>query len=950
MAGKLNDIVSGRNIDDNALRQFIRIFAEEFCWSSATDDEIQRCTNAVVNFVIVDNSLATAVIQELMQKLRPVSGENAKIDLCGQVFDGVLDLKKRLRHILVDSPSDVCLEGDDLKLLLAILKYHPRCRNDMENINHVFPSVHFNPKYHGMRCFFYRRNDGSCVDFSYARCADYVKTRYSRFHESICDVIVELCRLFPRVIGVVADTVELIYPHYNLPVEHHVSVARALCNIARRVKPLLSAVYRILLKKMTIIDAEIKVDDTSYFSEEKIKALRVETMKELAAKLKDGDINIDEAKERIGNPEWFQELYASTRTDEDIDGMTQKLDALMAIMFDEIEQVITMNMVTPSTECKRSSRRSSELTESSDAETDSDGDYTQYDWGSRSSEIVDVKQEVGSSGNVALQETTCVSSSGSVKSECQQNRQLTTVADVIVSEMFDVLEDVIVPTQKCKYVQFLYIHLVSFQMSWAHLFLQRLLLILYDEEAHSVRRKYAASYIASMVCRATFIKGQVVCSIVYYLFSVLAKFEHLLVHWQDSATSSVTSDLTPRSRNRYGESSDMRSTAQTSRLFSLIQDILHIVGYHADTLGASPRCVRYLQEGGNSLSAFIDSHLHPVGRIREKVVDDAISATSIVPSLRKLHISLVRAKEAVFSNDSACIKGYSYRYIKGSFPFDNFVLYHSRYFIREKYRTQTFYEQQCEKSNIKPENFETDVTEAMQRTVASNVYMPCGYSIGRLPSKVEEDEVTVDHVDSCASGSSPSLRAVGSVYSMQGMDTSDWGALKAESCGYASSCDDRGSQNSIGGSSSISQVIKERLLHKHRRPESLKSYGVDSFYDFWENDYVDGSSHISDLDMVMRSGTYKKLKSERTRQVEFEPVARGASTREESSDNHQLIVIGIDQLDDFELSLSSSILVNAPRRGSGRIFDLLTSTAAYKSAIVNSEVTKRSNKQYQGTY
>ncbi|GFE54640.1 RNA polymerase I specific transcription initiation factor RRN3, putative [Babesia ovis] len=1014
---KLEEISTKQQPDENSLKDYIRLLAEEFKWSCAADDDIRNCSNGLIDLVIADNSLISTAVHELTTKLRRIPGENSKIDIAGQEFESLQDLKKRLRHILVDSTVDENLKGGDYKLLLEILHHHPRLKH--QEVDAIFPSVHLNPKYRGMRCFFYRGKDGKCVDFSYARCADNVKTRGYKLQQCVVNTIIELCRIFPRIVDIVADCFEALYPHYNLALEHHVSVTRAMCTIANSVPALLLPVYRLMFKKMTIIDAEIKIDDPSNFCEEKIKALRLETVKGLANQLQEGVINIEEAKERIGNREWFQEVYANIRTDEELDDMTQKLDALMAIMFEEVASVITSTM---DKRCDRNRTIPEELSDSSGSDSDSDYDIdsSSVGLGSGRSELgaepsgpsinIECKRDVGGDTTGSTMDVNThrdfttgtqrtkgeqpvtngmqhITSENRHRIKSENNQGPTTVADKIVSELFDIFEDVILPTQTCKYVQFLFIHIVSLKTSWSHLFLQRLLLILYDEEAHSTRRKAASSYIASIVCHASFIQGQVVCSIVYYLYSILAKFEYLLMQCPDSAASSMTSDFTSRSRNRFGESGSVRSASQMARFYSLLQDMLHIVSYHAGVLGASPRCLKYLQDGAVSVTAFIDSHLYPVGRIREHVVDDAIAATSIVPSLRKLHISLVRAKESVFSIDSVCTKGYSTKFVEGNYPFDSFVLYHSRYFIRDKYRTQTYYEAYRDKVVVKKEFTESSV-ESTQGPASEDLHVPSVNHMVKMNNPNDKIDINsviaTDNKEVLSHMSSQDPRPSGKDIGTNGITSSnlhvkhdansDCGvsentcAMPNRSCGvpdgqtksYSQSLEQLTPKQRVGSTSgtgpnsqttsestsSLAQKIKSRMERKHRRPHRTDN---DLSFDFWDITYTAESSDTSEIEML-RSNSFKKLKSGTSIDSDL-PSVRSPCTvsTTDTSDNKQLIVIGIDQLDDFELSLSSSILVNAPRRSNSRIFEALTSTAAYKSAIVNSEVTKNSDKHYHNS-
>lgn len=989
------DLVLQRDADDQVLKAYFKLFTDDFNWLDATEQEIRQCESTVIDLVISDSSILTSVINHLLPQFRDVNPNGSKIDLCGHVFANVQELKKKLRQILLESTPDVNLVGESYELVLGVLKSHPWHKDSITDIDGLFTSIHMDPRYRNLRCFFYRKRDGSCVDFSYTRCADYVRRRSARYIESIRNVIVELCRMFPCVVGIVADSIESIYPHYNIAIEQHTSVTKSLLYLARHVSALRPVVYRLLFKKMTIIDAEIRCADPLTIDAEKMDALRSEGLKEIASKLHRGEIDISEAKDLVGNPDWIKQMYDNCNTEEDMDIMTQKLDNLMAIMFEELESVITCNINTPSrsvackwaqssTDHDEHEHASSDSGTDSDEDSSCDGSYNDVNhaYGIKREDEIHDAQTLRRAISVPCNRGSVPYGLRRVKSEIPKDAEVVTVSDLIISMLFDIFEDIILPTLKCKYVQFLYMHIISFKKSWIQLFLQRMLLILYDEEAHSMRRKWAASYIASMVCRASYIKGPLVCSIVYYLFSMLGKFDFLLTHAPDSATSSVASDITPRSRNRYGESPTMQSGNRLSRFYSLLQDLLHIVGYHAAILGASPRCVSYLQECENSVCAYIACHLQPLCRLQRNIVEDAIKATAVVPSLSKLHMCLVDAKQAMLAADPISQQVSLLISLDSWYPFDTFPLYHSNYFIRDKYRYKTYYEEYLSSDTtcIKVEPMDEsamkrgDILQEQHSYVKSEFYPNYGSPAQHFESnpvigantdfhsgiqtheKASSDmhhirndeydvncdvkrEVDISNIDSSAN--------TNSVYSLQAITIKDCPPIHEES---EVSHERRMPVDS--GRWSLKNVIREKIHEKQRRMVSTRNTDIESDYDFWGIDYAIGEPYMDrSEDAFTRSGSFKRIKREddasdsNTSEASRVPMWDTAAKRYESSDNTNLIVIGIDQLDDFELSLSGSILVNAPRRGASRLLDTLTSTPAYKSAIINSEATKSRHKR-----
>jgi hypothetical protein len=65
----------------------------------------------------------------------------------------------------------VDLSPDDFAFIKALLAYHPKAQQKLEGLEAVYVDFHPNVKF-DTRCFFVRRGDGSCEDFSYVRCVD----------------------------------------------------------------------------------------------------------------------------------------------------------------------------------------------------------------------------------------------------------------------------------------------------------------------------------------------------------------------------------------------------------------------------------------------------------------------------------------------------------------------------------------------------------------------------------------------------------------------------------------------------------------------------------------------------------------------------------------------------------------------------------------------------------
>ncbi|KAK2198227.1 RNA polymerase I specific transcription initiation factor RRN3 [Babesia duncani] len=656
---RLRDLMYETTYDEGNLKVFCDLFFVQFDWIQATADERQTCKAIILDLVSLDGDFAVLFLQQLVKQFRSTNKEHLKVDICGRTFDSVMSLKKHFRDVLVKSELNTNIVGDDYNLLLELLKYHPKEANLQRDVVAIFTSEHRNPKYNGLHCFFYKHRDGYCVDFSYARCSDNIKTRGEIFRENMCDVAIEMCRIFPQLIGSnLVELIDSIYPHQNIGIEQHVSVAKAILYIANHLESLRGELYKLLISKLTIIDAEIKLADPNAVDVDKVEAMRAVKLKELADKIKRGEINLKQAKATCEGPEWFKTMYEKMRTEEDNDDQSQKLDILLAIFYERLQEVLQRNMnvqAPPSTPRKlfRSSPR--RLLIPCQSQTCVESRRAQND-----------HPHFNQSHALALR---------SMKQETDYS-----MSDVIVCDLLDTFEQMILPTYKCKYVQFIYFFVMAKNARWVRLFMQRMFAVVHNEMAPITRRRSAVAYISSLVCRANYIEGNLVCSCFVHLFNALKKFDFLFLH-----------DITP--------SSVSRCHANLSLFYSLIQNILYIICYHTASLSRSNKCLSLIQQGTNCFLSYLDCYLKPLSYVKRNIIIQAIVSTEHCPQFRLLHEYLLKERETVHVDKGTEdeMDWLLYSPIDSIFPFDPYLLHHSSFYIRDKYRSEV---------PIKKENFE----------------------------------------------------------------------------------------------------------------------------------------------------------------------------------------------------------------------------------------------------
>ncbi|AFZ81116.1 hypothetical protein BEWA_005240 [Theileria equi strain WA] len=945
MYRKLQSLTSDLPICEDNLSCFADLLINQFVWKCVTPEEIEKCKNIVLDLVTIDGNAINYLLKRFISQFRTDNREYLKVDICSRTFESIFLLKKHIRDILTESQDDINLQGENYDLLLELLKYHPRGIELHKNVVSIFPSTHRNPKFNGLRCFFYRNKDGFCEFFSYARCSDNVKTRGEIFREHICNIIIEIYKLSPVILSIITDLLETYFPHHNISIEHHVSFTKAILYIARHIEPARPIFYRLIINKLTIIDAQIKLANPNSVDVEKTESVISQKLKEYYNKLNKGDGNFQEINEKLRNPNWFKDMYEKLRTEEDTDDMSQKLDVLMGIMFEELQVILKANIDKPASLTSRSMESSSNCDDSCSSESDFD-DLTDRNLSTpRSCNIKNefVKSEVNtnSSSSIrgAIYKSSIIKADSDVKhvkNEIFENgadiRSCTSssssssvkysVSDIIVIELIDTFEDIILPTYNCKYVQFLYFFIFSFNAQWFKTFLERLFTIVFDNNQHVVKRRTAASYISSLICRSKYVNPKFVCGTVNYFFALLSLFDHLLLKSYDSSSSvksdsiagSSVGDLSSRRKNKYGDYG-VKSSSKLSLFYSIFQNILYIYCYHADILAVSPSCLSFVQNSEKGLIAYLDSSLSPLMYCKESIITEAINATKNFPNLTKLHDCLMNFKKlAISSLEYEDINWLYYSPINAFFPFDPYLLHHSSYYIRDKYRHKLV----NESSDLPRDSVKCEVDIKIKKEIVESPVCDQGNDVYSTNSTQPTESYHV-----------PTQSLVNKVVD----------AIKddREIVGDELKNVNKQVDDSIGFTS-IPRVIKARLDQDKRALATNTISEIEADYDFWGYD-VKHNFQIDDPKSL------KKTKRKRIGSTEGFKKEEHILTNFENPDLNnrtQHIILGIDQLDDFELSLSSSIFLKPRKNNRSSMLDLLTSSAAYKSAFVNSEKAKKS--------
>uniref|UniRef100_A0A3B0NCY7 RNA polymerase I specific transcription initiation factor RRN3, putative n=1 Tax=Theileria annulata TaxID=5874 RepID=A0A3B0NCY7_THEAN len=286
---------------------------------------------------------------------------------------------------------------------------------------------------------------------------------------------------------------------------------------------------------------------------------------------------------------------------------------------------------------------------------------------------------------------------GLITNEQKCDTKLT--VEKVVKELFEVFEQVILQAYKCKYVQFIYFFIASFDVKWLRMFLQRLFGIVYDNSQHVIKRRTAASYISSLICRAKYVPQNFITSTLTHFFTLLSPFNHFISNNGDSNPSTNTTGI---DRTITGTVSNKTSstvngiitngkvvTKKLSLFYSILQDILYIICYHTDVISRSESCVSFIENSETGLMAYLTSYLDPLAYCKRSVISEAIKSTSYYSNLACLH-EFLKSKSYLLDNskESEQFKWSFYSPIDSFFPFDPYLLHHSRFYISDKYNSK----------------------------------------------------------------------------------------------------------------------------------------------------------------------------------------------------------------------------------------------------------------------
>lgn len=310
--------------------------------------------------------------------------EGSVITVGDQSFKSRSELKTHFKKILERYPEDgMKLDTEDQSFIRELLVYHPNGAEKVQKCMAIAVGRHHKNK---ARCFCVLSEGAEPDDFSYVRCVDNTPTRDSHAADRMCEVLVEVLKMHPTAISSVVNLLEERFPfHQAGNVEFHSNYVRSLLQICTHLPAVTCYLLRVLICKMCLVDVQIA---------KKVDAIED---KEIA--------------------------------DEDVDRMSQVLDAMMMKVLEFLEQKLRMR---------------------------------------------EPGREPGDDENA------------------------------LVKSLLGIFETHVLITYRSRYIQFLFFYISSLKPRWLEDFLTLLLQILYNVQASPVKRRMAAAYLGSFVCRASF--------------------------------------------------------------------------------------------------------------------------------------------------------------------------------------------------------------------------------------------------------------------------------------------------------------------------------------------------------------------------------------------------------------------------------------------------------------
>eukprot|EP00923_Selenidium_pygospionis_P015419 GHVN01026898.1.p1 GENE.GHVN01026898.1~~GHVN01026898.1.p1 ORF type:complete len:717 (+),score=209.31 GHVN01026898.1:78-2153(+) len=133
------------------LKETLSGMVKNFDWVMASDEMCEEVTSVLIDVVGTSGQGAQYLLEQLITQLRFNVSQQSGVTIGDEEFASKIELKKRVRALLQQQPMGTALAPRDEKLMISLLRYHPRGDEVLTGVVSVKVDNHL--QFEGRRAF-----------------------------------------------------------------------------------------------------------------------------------------------------------------------------------------------------------------------------------------------------------------------------------------------------------------------------------------------------------------------------------------------------------------------------------------------------------------------------------------------------------------------------------------------------------------------------------------------------------------------------------------------------------------------------------------------------------------------------------------------------------------------------------------------------------------------------
>ncbi|KAF7457075.1 RNA polymerase I specific transcription initiation factor RRN3 [Cryptosporidium felis] len=631
----------------------------DFDFFGSSESEFGELVHTVVDQIGVEITNNEKLFDILKRKLTIL--ENGTLNLFGSprtqrsepkdifvsqeiYFDSRFSLKKELKKICQNSEvGSQILNSRDVSILRFVFSHHRLFSNNTENGTikdyDIFVIRHPNQDFNGCRTFSIKKRSGKSppndskedefIPISYVSSINNIPTKWEQSGKRILHLMHSIINIVPRDIKLYMATLQDIYPlSPRNSMDSYVIYSRLLFHSIKLVPSTLSILIRFLITKLVMVESEIHTLNPNNFTEERFEKWRQEELQTMAIKIRKGSYNdIASAKSYIQDIQGLKVHFSEKFTEEDIDRNAQILDNTMKELFDFIYGVYE-NGFEYAKIFENSSRNPDILVQGKTSKP--------------SFNRKNIPSSILSSSDFESSAIEDFGITGFSKKEEQQYKQFNDLETTVLGTF----ETQILTINKCQFVNYIPIFMVSHCELWCEKFLQITFRKLFNPHETLIVREISVNYIISFVSNFQIVSNfKFFTPCIRYLMQFLHDF---VAHWNIEKSNQIQNDHqteiydNKRSKLKTSEFSPKAKNYTLRNLFGLyckvVESLCILISkisirilrekfkfYSLEDLGFLLESILNVNRG--LISSVICGTLSPIERLNPRILGDFLKVT-----------------------------------------------------------------------------------------------------------------------------------------------------------------------------------------------------------------------------------------------------------------------------------------------------------------------------------